>query len=239
MYAIMMLSHHVINFTFNRNNIVTVKMSHVLHGNSYFRVQVFFESEIVNQYPTFRNHITELYDNRKADWCSAFRHDTFQSVGYHFSDKLSLFYEVAIGSPAPSGWLDLLHGGLNQAMSASVEVPAPVDVPVPLEVPTPVGVPDPAEILDPAEEIAQHIATVDRLFKTKVHDVARENPDAFISAYKTFIDTLQSLSTANAAASALHTFGKYAGGGKRVGKRLSSITVQSTAIARRKKLLRG
>jgi len=162
-----------------------------------------------------------------------------QSVSYHFSDKRSLFYEVAIGSPAPSGWLDLLHGGLNQTMSASVEVPAPVDVPVPLEVPTPVEVPDPAEILDPAEEIAQHIATVDRLFKTKVHDVARENPDAFISAYKTFIDTLQSLSTANAAASALHTFGKYAGGGKRVGKRLSSITVQSTAIARRKKLLRG
>ncbi len=77
MYAIMMLSHHVINFTFNRKNIVTVKMSHVLHGNSYFRVQVFFESEIVNQYPTFRNHIKELHDNRKANWCSAFRHDTF------------------------------------------------------------------------------------------------------------------------------------------------------------------
>src|SRR6218665_957560 len=137
-----------------------------------------------------------------------------QSVSYHFSDKRSLFYEVAIGSPAPSGWLDLLHGGLNQTRSASVEVPAPVDVPVPLEVPSPVEVQNPAEILDPAEEIAQHIATVDRLFKTKVHDVARENPDAFISAYKTFIDTLQSLSTANAAASALHTFGKYAGGGK-------------------------
>src|SRR6218665_321016 len=59
-----------------KKNIVTVKMSHVLHGNSYFRVQVFFESEIVNQYPTFRNHIKELHDNRKANWCSAFRHDT-------------------------------------------------------------------------------------------------------------------------------------------------------------------
>jgi len=156
-----------------------------------------------------------------------------QSVSYHFSDNRSLFYEVAIGSPAPSGWLDLLHGGLNQTRSASVEVPAPVDVPVPLEVPSPV------EVSDPAEELAQNMATVDRLFQTKVHNVARENPDAFISAYKTFIDTLQSLSTANAAASALQTFGKYAGGGKRVGKRLSSITVQLTAIARRKKLLRG
>src|SRR6218665_2975427 len=59
-----------------------------------------------------------------------------QSVSYHFSDNRSLFYEVAIGSPAPSGWLDLLHGGLNQTRSASVEVPAPVDVPVPLEVPS-------------------------------------------------------------------------------------------------------
>src|SRR6218665_3456425 len=77
MYAIMMHSHYVVNFTFSRENIVTVKMSHVLHGNSYFRVQVFFESEIVNKYPTFRNHVKELYDNWKAVWCSAFRHDTF------------------------------------------------------------------------------------------------------------------------------------------------------------------
>src|SRR6218665_3993396 len=77
MYAIIMISHHVVNITFYKKIIVTIKISHVLHGNSYFRVQVFCESEIVNKYPTFRNHIKELYDNRKADWCSAFRHDTF------------------------------------------------------------------------------------------------------------------------------------------------------------------
>lgn len=164
---------------------------------------------------------------------------SYCNLGYHFNDNRNLFYEVATGSPAPSGWLDLLHGGVSQRVGYSiqtVEVPALVQSPVDL---VSRGIISEGSVVDKTQELLQHIDTVDRLMKTKVHNVARQNPDAFIDAYKAFIGTLQSLSTVNATVSALQTFGRYSGGGTRAGKRLRTINVQSTAIARRKKLLRG
>lgn len=161
--------------------------------------------------------------------------DASFTIGYNFCDNRNLFYEVATGNSAPSGWLDLLHGGVNQSNASSVPsvaAQATVDM-------ADTGIPSEGVVVDKIDELEQRIAKVDEAFKARIHEVARQNPDVLLDAYDAFLGTLQSLSTPNAIASAMHTFGKYSGGGKRAGKRLSCISVQSTAIARRKKVLRG
>lgn len=58
-------------------DIIGVKfVINAFHDNLFFSAQVFFGSEVVNKYPLFKNHVQQFYDNRKEDWCSAFRRDT-------------------------------------------------------------------------------------------------------------------------------------------------------------------
>lgn len=155
---------------------------------------------------------------------------------YHVNDCRQLMYLVSCGHSEPEGWLSTLHGGVSAMKQAE-----PQSEQAAHSIVSDGNLPTSLSSDELAEENEKKVAEFVELFKLKIGDCASENQQGFSEAIKSAINTLKTINTPNAGLSALRTFGKYGGGGAVSLKRLnrSSIPVQTTAYARRKKVLRG
>ena len=79
------------------------------------------------------------------------------------------------------------------------------------------------------------------LLDKNIFGPGKGNEREILPALRSAIESLKRISTTNSGASALRTFGKYSGGGASSTKKfkLSSIPIQSAALGRRRKVLRG
>jgi len=86
-----------------------------------------------------------------------------------------------------------------------------------------------------------HELFTDTWKKVILERAGSDSPREIIAGYEAALTMLNKITTTNAASSALHTFGRYSEGSGRVTKchRLGNIPVQTTAVARRRKCLRG
>jgi hypothetical protein len=45
-----------------------------------YHYEVFRSSPLVGRYPNFKNHVTDMFEKKRQDWCSAYRHGTYSNV---------------------------------------------------------------------------------------------------------------------------------------------------------------
>lgn len=151
---------------------------------------------------------------------------------YFFSDNRALFYKVACGREAPDGWLELLHTGPANQNDETSDTNCTPNIASAVAVET--------ETQNTNEKLESAISCFNELWRQKMEDCARCNAEQFLPGYLSAIAVLQKLSTDNAKVSALHSFGKlFSGSISAKRPKLSHIPVQTTAVARRRKCLRG
>jgi len=160
---------------------------------------------------------------------------------YHIKDYRQLMYFVSSGRDAPDGWLNTLHGGAGgQETPATTHISTENAVPVQtLDATEPASDIEEGDDAVSAEEYDKSVSEFHNLFCEKITDRGETNRKELFDALQVAIRTLKLFN--NSAISALRTFGKYGAGGNSVVRKLklSSIPVQTTAYARRKKMIRG
>ena len=172
-------------------------------------------------------HVRYVYEDQNLD----------ASNNYHLGGGRELMYMVATGHPAPFGWLDSLHGGNVIAQTentGNVSINASPDITDPISR-------NSSDATDSVEDDVAQLIEAQRefheLLKVHIDEKANNSRQEFIAAYKTASASLRNVTTTNAAVSVLLTVGKYSRAGTR--RNFGQIPVKTTALARRKKCLRG
>jgi len=158
------------------------------------------------------------------------------SRSYHLADQRERMYYVACGKASPPGWLDTLHGqaqvehafhdtNVTVSRSNAVETAMNTDM-----------VTDDTQI---CQQLEARQAEFLAMWRAKIDCYGQRNAAELVAAYDVAIKTLSGVTTANAAISVVHTLGKYSEGGSCKRRKMGNIPVQTTAIARRRKSLRG
>ena len=155
---------------------------------------------------------------------------------YHLNDSRELMYLVACGHQAPDGWLANLHGGSSDAIQRSTGQPAETSNTVQTNLDTAA-----TSIDTPEFEYKRDVKEFHDLLDKNIFGPGKGNEVEILPTLRSAIESLKRIATTNSGVSALRTFGKYSGGGASSAKKLklSSIPVQSTALGRRRKVLRG
>jgi len=157
---------------------------------------------------------------------------------YHLGQNRYLMYFVACGSAPDPGWLDTLHGTPQVEQSAhsvhtATDRSGTVDAIAGHRTDTDVGVSGvQLKLLAKQAEFVE-------LWKEKIDSQSDRSSVELLAAYEAAIAALKKVTTTNAAVSLLHTLGKYSEAGCSKRRKLGNIPVQTTAVARRRKCLRG
>jgi hypothetical protein len=163
---------------------------------------------------------------------------------YHLNDIRELMYVVANGTAPPAGWLDLLHGGLPDMFVPPVNA-GPSEC-LSGEQVSSVTSASSSNGMDTGNHLDELNATLAEFCKVLGDQFTRFGARAATElneGCKSAIETLKGVNSTNSMVSALYTFGKYSVSGQPSGRvrahALGRIPVQTTAVARRKKCLRG
>jgi len=142
-------------------------------------------------------------------------------------------YFVANGYAPPSGWLDTLHSAVEPRIAT---VPTEPVITSPIVVHDISTVETDTTLMQELKEAEEELINV---FRSTIKRHSNKSPMEYMAALKAAKDTLSNISTSNAAVSMLNTLGKYSERGGPRHKRLGNMPVQTTALARRRKCLRG
>ena len=142
-----------------------------------------------------------------------------------------LLHQIAVGDEAsvPDDWFKSLRPSSD------------VDVPPATAASACPSLPPPVDEMDVEDELVEADETLFNRFGAaveKINAMYRSDPLSFGPAMESFCKRMDSMSTPAAVQSALHCFGKYSGLSRQMAG-LKTISVQPTAVARRKALLGG